>query len=490
MIIADKDLLSIQQARILAENAKEAQKRLATFPQEKLDSLVETIAEELARHAQDLAVRAQEETDCGKWQDKAFKNRFVCTNLRERLRGMRCVGVLREDAANGLLEIGVPLGVLVALCPATSPVSTTISTALLALKSGNAVIFSLHPGAVKTMSRALDLIIDVAVAYGLPEGCLSYLDVVSKSGTAELMSHPATALICISGVPDMLDMARASGKPFIYGGTGNGPAFIERSADIQKAVQDVLCSKTFDYGLAPSAEQALVVDACVDAEVRRTLQAQGGYFMSAEESLRLADLFFHPDGRRKKGTIGQPATLLAERAGFAVPASTQVLLAERKYVNLDDFYCREWLSPVLAYYVEDDWMHACEKCIELLLTERNAHTLTIHSRDETVIRQFALKKPVARLLVNTPAALGGMGVTTNLFPAMTLGSGVAGFGITSDNLAPVHFTYTRTVGAGMRQAPVCQTPQTAHMAPVADSADEQTVQNIVQAVIRQISHNY
>lgn len=481
MSIADKDLLSIQQARILAENACAAQKRLATFPQEKLDVLVEAVATAMEQHAQDLAVCAQEETDCGKWQDKTLKNRFVCENLRRRLRGMRCVGVLHEDVENRLVNIGVPLGVIVALCPATSPVSTTISTALLALKSGNAVIFSLHPGAVKTMRRALDIMIDAATAHGLPEGTLSYLDVVAKSGTAELMRHPATALICVSGVPDMLDIARESGKPLIYGGTGNGPAFIERSADIPRAVRDVIHSKTFDYGLAPSAEQSLVVDACVDAEVRRALAANGGCFMSDSESQRLSDLFFHPDGRRKKGTIGQPAPLLAERAGFTVPAGTQVLLAERKYVNPEDFYCREWLSPVLAYYVEDDWLHACEKCIELLVTERNAHTLTIHSGDESVIRQFALKKPVARLLVNTPAALGGMGMTTNLFPAMTLGSGVAGFGITSDNLSPAHFTYTRTVGYGVRPAPSCSPT-----VPLHPQSDEQAIQDIVLAVLRQM----
>jgi len=151
--------------------------------------------------------------------------------------------------------------------------------------------------------------------------------------------------------------------------------------------------------------------------------------------------------------IGLPARILAQRARIPVPEDVTVLIAERKFVSDTDPYAREMHSPVLSYYVEDDWMHACEKCIELLLRERNAHTLVIHSNDEAVIRQFALKKPVARLLVNTPATLGGMGATTNLFPAMTLGSGSAGYGITSDNVSPLDLIYTRKVGYGVRHMP-------------------------------------
>lgn len=122
---------------------------------------------------------------------------------------------------------------------------------------------------------------------------------------------------------------------------------------------------------------------------------------------------------------GKTAKFLARRARFEVPDNTLLLISEQKYVSEKNPYSREKLCPVLAYYVEDDWMHACEKCIELLVSERRGHTLTIHSRDEAVIEQFALKKPVARVLVNTPATFGALGITTNLFPAMTLGSGSA-----------------------------------------------------------------
>lgn len=450
-MIADKDLLSIQYARILVENAAEAQKKLAGFPQEKLDEIVEAVAEEVEKHAQALAVMSHEETDYGRWQDKLLKNRFVCRHVTARLRGMRCVGVISEDPKKGIMDIGVPLGVIVALCPATSPVSTAVYKTLLAIKSGNAIVFSLHPRAVKSMSRALDIMIDAARAHGLPDGCLSYLGTVTRSGTVELMKHPATSLLMVTGVCGMYAAARDAGKPLIYGGMGNGPAFIERTADIQQAVSDIIRSKAFDNGTAPSAEQSIVVDACIAQEVKAALRDNGAWFMSEEESHKLAALFFHPDGRRRRDTVGLPVTTLARRAGFYVPETATLLVAERKYVDDTDPYSRELLSPVLALYVEDDWMHACEKCIELLLHERNAHTLVIHSKDESVIRQFALKKPVGRLLVNTPAAFGGTGATTNLFPAMTLGSGLAGYGITSDNVSPLNLIYTRKVGYGVRR---------------------------------------
>lgn len=450
-MIVDKDLLSIQHARILAENAREAQKKLATFTQDQLDKLVECVAVEIEKHTRTLAAMSYEETDFGQWQDKWFKNRFVCTQVRQQLKGMRCVGVIDRDEQKQIANIGVPIGVIVALCPVTSPVSTTIYKTLLALKSGNAIIFAPHPRAIKSISATLDIMIRVGRENGLPEGCLSYLDTVTKSGTLELMNHPACSLVMMTGVPDMYYEARCVGKPIIYGGTGNGPAFIERTADIRQAVKDIVQSKSFDNGIAPSAEQSIVADACIASEVKRELQANGAYFMSQDESVKLAELFFYADGRRKKDMIGKPAAILACRAGFDIPENTTLLIAERSHVSDMDPYSRELLSPVLAYYVEDDWMHACEKCIELLLHERNAHTLVIHSRDEEVIHQFALKKPVGRLLVNTPAAFGGMGATTNLFPSMTLGSGSAGFGITADNVSPLNLVYIRKVGYGVRQ---------------------------------------
>ncbi|MGN0711117.1 MAG: aldehyde dehydrogenase family protein [Anaerovoracaceae bacterium] len=450
MNIIDNDLLSIQESRILAENAREAQKTLAAFPQEKLDEIVERMAEEIEKHACELAKMSADETDYGNWQDKCVKNKFVCKMLRKKLRGMKCVGIIREDESEKTMDVGVPVGVIAAICPATSPVSTTVYKALIAVKSGNAIIFSPHPRAKKTIARTLDILIRAAEGYGLPEGALSYLHTVTPVGTAELMKHKDVSMILNTGVPGMLQEAYSSGKPVIYGGNGNGPAFIERTADIRQAVQDIIASKTFDNGVASAAEQSIVVDSCIAAEVKSELIASGGYFMTKEESDRLGKLFFRFDGSSDPEMFGKTAQQLAKKAGFAVGDNVKLLISEQKYVSDDNPYSKEKLCPVLAYYIEDDWMHACEKCIELLLNERNGHTLVIHSKDEEVIKQFALKKPVARVLVNTPAVFGSMGATTNLFPAMTLGSGSAGRGMTSDNVSPMNLIYIRKVGYGIK----------------------------------------
>lgn len=449
--IIDNDLLSIQEARILAENAREAQQKLATFPQEKLDEIVERMAEEIAKHVRELAVMSSEETDYGRWEDKCVKNRFVCEYLPTRLRGMRCVGIINEDHERKMMDVGVPMGVIIALPPATSPVSTTIYKALIAIKSGNAIIFSPHPRAKETICKTLDILIQAAEGYGLPEGALAYLHTVTPAGTRELMNHRNASLIMNTGVPGMLQEAYRSGKPVIYGGAGNGPAFIERTADIEQAVKDIIASKTFDNGVVAASEQSVVVDSCIAGEVKRTIQKYGGYFMTQEESEKLGSCFFFPDGSTNPEMVGVTAQKLAKLAGFTVPDTVRVLLSEQKYVSETNPYSKEKLCPVLAYFVEDDWMHACEKCIELLLSERQGHTLVIHSRDEEVIKQFALKKPVGRMLVNTPSTFGSMGATTNLFPSMTLGSGSAGDGITSDNVSPMNLVYIRKVGYGVKR---------------------------------------
>jgi acyl-CoA reductase-like NAD-dependent aldehyde dehydrogenase len=451
MNIIDNDLLSIQEARILAENAREAQKQLAAFPQKKLDEIVERISEEIFKHIRELAMLSSEETDYGRWQDKYIKNKFVCEYLRTRLREMTCVGIIAEDPQKKTMDIGVPIGVIIGLCPATSPVSTTIYKALIAIKSGNAIIFSPHPRAKNTIGKTLDIIIRAAEGYGLPEGALSYLHTLTRSGTLELINHSATSLIINTGVSSLLQASYNSGKPVIYGGNGNGPVFIERTADVRQAVRDILDSKSFDHGVVAGAEQSVVVDRSIAAEVKREFQSSGAFFMTKDEEQKLISVLFRSDGSIASEMIGKSAQELAKRAGFFVSDNTSVLVSEQKYVSATNPFSKELLCPVLAYYIEDDWMNACEKCIELLINEKNGHTLVIHSRDEMVIRQFAIKKPVARILVNTPATFGSMGATTNLFPAMTLGSRSAGAGITTDNVSPMNLIYIRKVGYGVRK---------------------------------------
>lgn len=450
MNIIDNDLLSIQEARILAERAKEAQLVLATYTQEQLDIIVEAMIREIKKHIKQLAVLSCEETDYGRWQDKYLKNKFVCEYIIKHIKDMKCVGVIDYDKERSIVDIGIPVGVIAAICPVTSPVSTTIYKAVIAIKSGNAMIFSPHPRAKNVMHKTLDILIKAAEESGLPSGALSYMSTISKVGTCELMSHSCVSLIMNTGINKLLDMSYKSGKPLIYGGVGSGPAFIERTADIDKAVNDIIDSKTFDYGILSAAEQSVVVDKVIENKVREAFIKNGAYFMNEDEEKRLGELLYNQDGSLNHHLVGKSASFLAKKAGFSVDDNIKLLISLQKYVSETNPYSKEKLCPVIAYYIEDDWRIACEKCIELLISEGKGHTLVIHSKDPWVIEQFALKKPVGRILVNTPATYGSMGATTNIFPAMTLGSGSAGTGITSDNVSPKNLIYVRKVGYGVR----------------------------------------
>ncbi|MDO4281415.1 MAG: aldehyde dehydrogenase family protein, partial [Peptococcaceae bacterium] len=332
----DQDLLSIQEARILAENARDAQLRMASFSQSKLDAIVEALAAAVAPHCKELAMRSADETDYGNWQDKLLKNRFVCEYLPRELRPLRCVGVIGEDPAHGITDVGVPAGVILALPPATSPVSTAIYNVLIAIKSGNAVIIAPHPRAARVSAEVMDLLITAGIAAGLPEGAIAYLQTLTKAGTEALMNHDDIALILITGVPAMLAAAQQSGKRVIYGGAGNGPAFIEKTADLEQAVCDIITSKTFDNGVVSAAEQAVVVDGAVEAAVRGHFIRHGAYFMNADEAERLGQLFYYKDGSANPEPVGKTALELARRAHIEVPLETTVLIAEQKYVSLNN----------------------------------------------------------------------------------------------------------------------------------------------------------
>jgi acyl-CoA reductase-like NAD-dependent aldehyde dehydrogenase len=450
MKVVDIDLLAIQEARILVENAYEAQQKLMEFDNKQLNTIIVGIASDVLPYVEELAKDACEETGYGVWQHKAIKNQFVCTYLTKKLEEITCVGILSEDTVKKTMEVGVPLGVLVGFCPDTSPVSTTIFKTLIGIKSGNAMVFSPPPLARNTSIKLLDILMESATKHGLPQGALSYLSYTKPSGSLELINHPQVAGIINTEVPQFLEASLKSGKKVIYGGSGNGPVFIERTANIKKAVDDIINSKTFDNGLGTAAEHSIVVESCIAPEVKREMTDNGAYFMSKEESDSLGQLFFTKEGDLDLELVGICPLKLAKKAGFLVPKSTKVLISEQKYVFNENPYSKKKKCPVLAFYIEEDWRNACEKCIELLIGERQGHTLVIHSSDEEVIRQFILKKPVARVLVNTPAVFGSMGITTNLFPSLTLGSGAWGDGITSDNVTPFNLIYVRKVGYGVR----------------------------------------
>ena len=449
----DKDLLARQEARQLLRQAEIAQKQLAAFPQEKLDAIVNAISDAIYGAAPELAELAVRETGFGNTEDKITKNQFASRTLWQAIKDMKTVGVLKEHPAEKLWEVGVPVGVIAAIVPSTNPTSTVCYKAMIALKSGNSIVFSPHPKAIACTSRAAKLAADAAEKAGAPKGSIGCLSIPSMDGCRELMGAPETRLILATGGPAMVRAAYSSGKPAIGVGAGNGPAYIHHSADVKKALASIARSKTFDFGTVCASEQSIIVEKGMEAAVREEGAKQGFYFMNTEEAGRLAKLLFKPNGTLNPAIVGKAATVLAEMAGFTVPRSTRVLVAREQEAGPTRPYSMEKLCPVLAFFVMDNEDAVLEKAIEVLTYEGSGHTFAIHAEDEAVVRKFALQIPVSRFLVNTPAALGGIGASTGLFPALTLGCGAVGGSSSSNNISPLDLINIRRVAWDKGESP-------------------------------------
>ena len=444
----DKDLLARQEARHLALQAQQAQKLLEEMSQEQLDAIVETLAEGFAAHAQELAAMAVEETGFGNVPDKTEKNRFASQTVAREIKAMKTRGILKKCPEQQLWEIGVPVGVIAAIVPSTNPTSTVCYKALISLKAGNTVVFAPHPKALKCTCRAVQIVAEAAEKAGAPRGSVSCLSYGSMAGCQELMSAAPVRLILATGGPGMVKAAYSSGKPAIGVGAGNGPAYIHRSADIPHALSCIARSKTFDNGTVCASEQSILVEKDLEQQVRREGQKQGFFFMDEDQANALAKLLFRPNGALSPEVVGRSAEHLAKLAGFSVPAGTKVLVAREEEAGPTRPYSMEKLCPVLAFYVLDREESVLKKAVEVLSHEGSGHTFVIHAREEGVIHRFALKIPVSRFLVNTPGALGGIGASTGLFPALTLGCGAVGGSASSNNISPLDLINIRRVAWG------------------------------------------
>lgn len=449
----DTDLQARQEARDLSRRAGEAQKALETYPQEKLDGIVAAMAAAFAPECASLAKLAVEETGFGNTQDKTEKNLFACKAVLEAIRPMKTVGFLREIPEKRLWEIGVPVGAIGAIVPSTNPTSTVCYKALIALKAGCAIVFSPHPKAARCTRQAAELLHRAAVAAGAPSGCIGCLTLNQMAGTQELMAAPEIKQLLATGGPGMVKAAYSSGKPAIGVGAGNGPAYIHSSADVPRAVADIIRSKTFDNGTVCASEQSVIVEKSMETAVLSEAQRQGIYLMSKEQAGALARLLFKPTGGLNPQIVGKSAIYLAEKAGFSVPRTTKVLMAREQEAGPTRPYSMEKLCPVLAFFVMDSEEAVLEKSIEVLSHEGSGHTFSLHARDEEVVRRFAARVPVSRFLVNAPAALGGIGAVTGLFPALTLGCGAVGGSSSSNNISPLDLINIRRVAWGTEDGP-------------------------------------
>lgn len=433
-----KDLISIEEVRELVQQAYEAVLEFKAFNQERVDKIVKAMSEAAFEFAEKLAKLAQEETGLGKFEDKIIKNQFASKNVWESIKDLKTVGVINQDKEKRIIEIGEPMGVVAALIPSTNPTSTMIFKTLISVKGRNAIVASPHPKSVLCTLEAGKILREAADAAGAPKGLVNCLSNPTIEGTNELMKHKLTAVILATGSSAMVKAAYSSGKPAYGVGPGNVPAFIERTADIRKAVADVLSGKQFDNGVLCSTESALVCDAPVKEQVVAECKRLGGYFVEGEDKQKLARLMFTPKGELNPAVVGKSALYIAEQAGIKVPTDTKVLIAELNKVGPEEPLSHEKLSPVLSFYTELNWRDACNRCIELLEFGGLGHTMVIHSRDEDIIMKFALEKPALRILVNTQSALGAIGATNELTPSLTLGPGTLGGSIISENVSAKH----------------------------------------------------
>lgn len=439
MSLRDADLISIQEARELVARATAAQRKFATFSQEQVDVIVDACAGAATAAAEQLARMAVEETGYGNVPDKVIKNRLASVGVHHAMRGMRTVGIVREDKEKGVLEVATPAGVVAAIIPSTNPTSTAIYKTLISLKARDAIVLSPHPTAIRSICETANVMNRAALRAGAPEGLIGCMLHTTLPGTQELMRHRDVGVILATGGTGLVRAAYSSGNPAYGVGPGNVPAYIDRTADVRKAVADIIAGKTFDYGTICSSEQSIVVEEAIRDSALEECTRQGAYFLSPDEIRKLGVLLIRPGTQTPNPQIvGRPATMIAELVGIQVPPSTRVLIAKLDKVGREEPLSGEKLSPILAFYSVPNLAGAIELSTRLLQFGGMGHTIAIHAQNEATVREFGAAVPAFRVCVNTSAVHGSIGYSTNLFPAMTLGCGALGGNITSDNIGPQH----------------------------------------------------
>jgi len=501
-MLQDHDLIAIQEVRIKVEKAHAAWQKYRSFTQQQVDAVVESVAATGRANAQQLAEMAVEETGYGNAKDKLAKN-LLCADLLPRtIRGMKTVGLLREIPEQKIVEYGVPMGVVAAILPTTNPTSTVIYKSIIALKSGNGIVISPHPRAKNCTCYTADLLHRAAVEAGAPEDIIQCINNPTLEATQTLMKHEKTAVILSTGGTGLVRAAYSSGKPAFGVGPGNVPVLIEKSADVADAISKVVSGKSFDYGTVCSSEQTVVATKCLRERILAQLQANNAFLCNPQQREAITRVLITPSGAVSAKCVGQSPRKIAQMAGFEVPASTTIIAAEIEGVGRAHPLSAEKLSPVLALLFVEDFAAAVNACEAILHFGGLGHTTVIYSNDDARIREFAVRMPAYRVLVNTAAPQGSVGITTGVLPSMTLGCGAIASNSTSDNVGPLHLINIKrlayamrtpeeasppTEESGTRTAPLSATPATPvpqAATPVA-SVQRQTVLSAVEQYLAQ-----
>jgi acetaldehyde dehydrogenase (acetylating) len=475
----DKDLVSVQQARDLVEAAHRAHAQVAEFDQAKIDRICEAMARAALSEAARLGAMAVEETGFGVPADKQEKNRFAAEDVWNYFRGLRTKGIVSES--KDVVEIASPRGVVAGVIPSTNPTSTAIFKILIAIKSRNTVVLSPHPSAAKCINETARVMRDAGVKEGLPADAIGCMTSATIEGTETLMKHKQTAVILATGGIGLVRAAYSSGKPAFGVGPGNVPVCVERTADIPKAVQDILTGKCFDNGTICASEQAVVCDAPVEQAVREQFKLQGAYFLSAAEADQLGKVVATQQRSLNPAIVGKSVEVIATMAGLSVPPGTRCLIADVAGVGRDHPLSMEKLSPILAFYVVDGLQACAARAHEVLAYGGMGHTAGIHTRSREAAVKFGAEMPASRITVNTPTTHGAIGFSTALPPSMTLGCGSWGGNVTSDNVSPLHLMDIKRVAFETRPVKSARPAVSAHTvtSPVSQSTSSPARESVV-----------
>lgn len=444
--VVDKNQVALEMVNDLVAKGQEALKAMEEFTQEQVDHIVHQMAMAGLDAHMPLAKMAVEETGRGVYEDKCIKNMYASEYIWNNIKNDKTVGVIRDDEQHNIIEVAAPVGVVCGVTPTTNPTSTTIFKALISIKTRNPIIFAFHPSAQKSSAEAARIVRDAAIAAGAPENCVQWIDQPSMEATSHLMNHAGVAIVLATGGAGMVKSAYSTGKPALGVGPGNTPAYIEKSAKIKRSVNDLIVSKTFDNGMICASEQGVIVDKEIYDDVKAEFLAHQVHFVTKEDLPKLeATVMNEAKTAVNPKVVGMPATQIAEWAGIKVPAGTKILVAELEGTGKEYPLSLEKLSPVLAMVKATDRDHAFQLC-ENMLEFGLGHTAVIHSEDEELQLAFGLKMKACRVLVNSPAAQGGIGDLYNeMIPSLTLGCGSYGKNSVSKNVTAINLINTKTI---------------------------------------------
>ncbi len=389
--MGDTDLISQQEARDAVEAAHRAFLQVARFDQNRIDQICDAMAKAALVDALRLGQLAHDETGFGKPEDKREKNRFAAEDVWNYFRSLKTVGVVSETES--IVEIASPRGVVAAIVPSTNPTSTAIFKIIISIKSRNAIVLSPHPSAARCIAETTRIMRDAGGQYGLPPDAVICLTTSTIEGTEALMQHKKTAVILATGGIGLVRAAYSSGKPAFGVGPGNVPVFIERTANVEKAVSDILTSTCFDNGTICASEQSVVVDAPIETQVREQFRLQGGHFLNSAEAAAVANILLTPQRTLNAGIVGKSADYIANLAGISIPTGTRCLLADCSGVGRDFPWSIEKLSPTLAFFVSDGIENGANRCEEILKFGGMGHTAGMHTQSREAAVRYGQQMP-------------------------------------------------------------------------------------------------